>query len=193
MRKLKVHLLVMATCLFCISAHAGYTHYWTWHQKPSDIDLKACVVDMRRIVEVRTNLLVGPDGSGSVILDPLHVDLNGVGDDGHEPFVFPGELGFNFCKTAGKPYDEVVTACLLVARDHFPEDILSIDSDGSWSDGDWQEGTKLYTTVLGRPARNPMSPTARVVGWPYNLWIFIPLGLGLVVVVLWLPKILRRL
>jgi hypothetical protein len=102
-------------------------------------------------------------------------------------------LGFNFCKTAGKPYDEVVTACLLVARDHFPEDILSIDSDGSWSDGDWQEGTKLYTTVLGRPARNPMSPTARVVGWPYNLWIFIPLGLGLVVVVLWLPKILRRL
>jgi hypothetical protein len=28
-------------------AYAGYTHYWTWHEKPSDTDLKACIGEMR--------------------------------------------------------------------------------------------------------------------------------------------------
>ncbi len=192
MRNLQVHLLILATWAFWTSADAGYTHYWTWHQKPSDTELKACVDEIRRIVGVRTNILVGPDGSSSVILDTAHVDLNDIGDDAHEPFVFPGELGFNFCKTEGKPYDAVVTACLLIARDHFPQSTLSISSDGSWTDGDWQEGTKLYASVLGRSARNPMSPTWRVVGWPYNLCIFVPGALVVLAVALWLRKMLRK-
>jgi hypothetical protein len=47
---------------------------------------------------------------------------------------------------------------------------------------------KLYSSVLGRRARNPMSPTWRVVGWPYNLWIFVPTGLFALAVVFWVRK-----
>jgi hypothetical protein len=83
------------------------------------------------------------------------VDFNGVGDNAHEPFEFPGEEESNACKTEFKPYDEVVTACLLVAHDHFPSSVLTIASDGSW--GDWQDGARLYTSVTGRRAANPMS------------------------------------
>ena len=182
LRSSTVVLLALIAWAFCTTAQAGYTHYWTWHQKPGDTELKACIQDMGRIIAVRTNILAGPNGSGSEIIDPLHVDLNGIGDDAHEPFVFPGELGFNFCKTEVKPYDAVVTACLLVARDHFPQSVLSISSDGSWSQGDWDEGKKLYSSVSGRRARNPMSPLWREIGWPHNLWIFIPVLLISVVV-----------
>jgi hypothetical protein len=83
--------------------------------------------------------------------------------------VFPNELGFNFCKTAAKPYDSVVTACLLVARDHFSSSVLSIDSDGSWAAGDWQQGIDRYSKVLGRRPHNPMSSLWRVIGWRYSL------------------------
>jgi len=76
---------------------------------------------MRRIVDARRDLVHAEIGAASVT-------LNGLGEAGHEEFVFPGEVGFNFTKTAGKPYDEVVTACLLVARDHFPPPRLRIQS-----------------------------------------------------------------
>jgi hypothetical protein len=104
-----------------------------------------------------------------MLVDSTHVDLNGIGDDECEPCVFPGDLGFNFCKTRALPYDAVVTACLLVARDHFPSYELSISSDGSWPD-DWQDGSKLYSAVLGRTPKYPMSPVWRVVGWRYTLY-----------------------
>jgi hypothetical protein len=163
MRIFKIIVGVLLTCVFCARSHAGYTHYFTWHQKPNDADLKACISEMHRIIEARTNLLAGPDGTGNIIIDPLHVELNGIGDNAHEPFIFPGDLGFNFCKTEGKPYDVVVTACLLVAHDHFPSS-LSINRDGSWP-GDWRDGITLYSSVLGHPPHNPMSPVWRVVGW----------------------------
>jgi hypothetical protein len=175
-----------------MKAHAGYTHYFTWHQKPDDAALKACVGEMRRIIETRTNILAGPDGLGTMVIDPSHVDLNGIGDDAHEPFVFPGELGFNFCKTEGKPYDAVVTACLLVARDHFSSSILAIDSDGSWSEGDWQEGIKLYSSVLGRTPQNPMIPLWRVVGWRYSLYAYVPVALLMCLGLFWLRKRFRK-
>ena len=52
------------------------------------------------------------------------VCFNGIGGNGHEPFCFTREpdslhgkegFGFTFCKTAQKPYDEVVCAVLLAA------------------------------------------------------------------------------
>ena len=61
---------------------------------------------------------------------------------------------FQFTKTAYKPYDEVVTACLIVARDHFPPALLTIHSDGEWAE--WARGAALYEQVLGRPAHDPV-------------------------------------
>ena len=111
----------------------------------------------------------------------------------HEPFVFPGRAGFNFCKTNGKLYDAAVTACLLVARDHFSPDELKIDSDGQWEDGDWNAGAKLYQQVLGRAAANPINrsdePPAgpgidlpdRPEEWgPVSLLVVAGIGLGIV-------------
>lgn len=194
MRTIQICLSVFAVCLSCMSVHAGYTHYFTWNQKPSDADLKACVSEMRLVIEARKDILVGPDGPASaMIFDSTHVDLNGIGDDANEPFIFPGESGFNFCKTEGKPYDAVVTACLLVARDHFPSAVLLIGSDGSWDAGDWQDGAKLYSSVLSRPAQNPidgsgLGNTPPPVGMEHKndshirLWILLAAVLVLVAV-----------
>ncbi len=157
-----------------MKADAGYTHYFTWHEEPDEEALKACIGEMRRIIDARTNILAGPNGDGTIVMDSANVNLNGIGTNAHEPFVFPGATGYNFCKTAGKPYDEVVTACLLVARDHFPSPILSIESDGSWSDGDWNAGKNLYSSVLGRAPHDPMSSLSRVVGWRIGLMTYVP-------------------
>jgi hypothetical protein len=156
------YLVFAILALSCIHAPAGYTHYYTWKQPPDDASLKACVADMNRLIEARKSILVSPDLResipGSVNLSPTNVDFNGIGNHACEPFVFPfvfpEHSSFNFCKTRGEPYDQVVTACLLVARDHFPPSTLEIKSDGEWED--WKEGAILYSSVFGRPARNPM-------------------------------------
>lgn len=159
--------LALLTTVLCIPASAGYTHYFTWHQRPSAAALRDCVGEMRLLVEARRKKLAGPEGEGAPVIEAESLVFNGIGEDSHEPFVFPGTIertppipkldpGFNFCKTMGKPYDEVVTACLLVARDHFPVSVLAIGSDGSWVDGDWRDGTLLYSSVFRRLARNPI-------------------------------------
>jgi hypothetical protein len=80
------------------------------------------------------------------------VRFNGVGNDGHETFMLSrvtpkgrGDMAFNFCKTAMKPYDVYVTACLLLAKHHFGKDI-KISSDGDVSD--WQEGKALVKKIF---------------------------------------------
>jgi hypothetical protein len=169
--------------LSCTLARAGYTQYWTWKEKPDDKALKACIQEMRLIISARTNILANPDGNAgsTAIITETNVDLNGIGELSHEPFVFPGEPGFNFCKTAGKPYDAVVTACLMVARDHFPIKTLEIDSDGDWNSGDWNDGANLYASVLNRAANNPMVSWDILIGLLHRLWlpliILIPLGI----------------
>jgi hypothetical protein len=160
--------LTILLCILCIRANAGYTHYYTWHQEPDAVSMRECIGEMRLLVEARRAMLAGLEGEGAPLIESESLIFNGIGDDSHEPFVFPGTIvrtppvpqllpGFNICKTAAKPYDEVVTACLIAARDHFPISVLAIGSDGSWSGGDWRQGASLYSSVLRRPARNPIA------------------------------------
>ncbi len=154
-------------------AYAGYTHYWTWHARPDADALRACVADMSRVVETRRGSLADRQdrpGAAAVFVgsrtfadagDPgPDIVFNGIGDDGHEQFGFPlapftgDHPEFQFVKTAAKPYDEVVTACLIVARDHFRPEVLTIASDGTWPD--WAAGAALYEQVFGRTAKNPL-------------------------------------
>jgi hypothetical protein len=140
-------------------AQAGYSHYFTWRRPPDPETLVHCVADMRRLVQASPTLAqeVSLDKSG--IARQATIAFNGISDElMHEDFIFPGRIGFNFCKTSGKPYDAVVTACLLAARDHFPPEVLEIQSDGNWEQGDWEDGAELYCRLLGRPARNPITP-----------------------------------
>ena len=52
---------------------------------------------------------------------------------------------FSFCKTACKPYDKFVTACLIYAKLIFGKDVR-ISSDGDIAD--WQAGKKLVEKAL---------------------------------------------
>ncbi len=141
----------------CHSASAAHVHYFHWTDKPNEVRLKDCVAAMKRVLDAAPQLVAGPNREGPPIVELMKIEFNGRGDDGVQPFSFPGTSGMNACKTQLKPYDAVVTACLLVARDYFTPAELRIDSSGSWDDGDWADGAKLYARVFQRQATNPLN------------------------------------
>ena len=59
---------------------------------------------------------------------------------------------FEFCKTARKPYDAVVTAILIRAKVIYGS-CVSISSDGDWHE--WQAGRELYKQVFLEDAECP--------------------------------------
>jgi len=76
---------------------------------------------------------------------------------GHETFIVLRKVGsvdqviedgdprhFSFCKTARKPYDLMVTACLILYKHYFPE--VRISSDGDIDE--WKESFKFIAEVL---------------------------------------------
>jgi hypothetical protein len=140
-------------------AQAGLTHYWTWRRAPEREALRRCAVEQRRLLDARAAALhldlppPPPEEGGPGPLGPPLFAFNGSGEEASEPFVWPGRLGFNFCKTAGKPYDALVTAVLIAARDCFGPELLAIGSDAEWAD--WAPGAALYREVLGREAKSP--------------------------------------
>ena len=84
------------------------------------------------------------------------IGLNGKGDNAHEEFTMREhftENEPNFCKTARKPYDVVVTACLAVLKYRLGE-FFNVSSDGR-SD-DWTNGVELARKVLRRKVPNPI-------------------------------------
>jgi len=182
-------LAMFGVFLFAPAGWGGYTHYFTWHGKPDQAQLKKCLAKMRLVVDAARKDLAGPDGEGDPLVEPLQLQINGKGKDAHEPFYFPGQEGLNFCKTLAKPYDCVVTACLLVARDHFPEKVLEIASDGSWSEGDWAAGQALYEQVFGTSARNPMgSNNGGAEEGGLSPYLLVGILAGGVIFLLWVRK-----
>jgi hypothetical protein len=88
--------------------------------------------------------------------------FNGPGGDGHETMVLEREPKrlFQFCKTAYKPYDLLVTALLLIVWHH--SRAWNITSDGN-TDG-WQPAVELIEKTLGYKPEIPpgiRSPTER--------------------------------
>lgn len=72
------------------------------------------------------------------------VDMSGFVQYGSEP-ENKGKV-FNFCKTAFRPYDIAVTACLIIAKHHLGDRIV-IKTDGE--DPQWQDAKMLCYKVLG--------------------------------------------
>ena len=125
----------------------GYTHYYEAN-RPLDGDERRNLGDaIERIVETTDVPLAGWDGTGEVKFSGQGVTLNGVDDDGHETFTFPVGENFNFCKTAYKPYDEVVTA-ILIAADTLCPGAFRISSDGNAEE--WSPGLELARRALNR-------------------------------------------
>lgn len=73
--------------------------------------------------------------------------FNGTSKDGsdHETFaIFEDESEWSFCKTARKPYDLLVCACLIAARLILD---YKISSDGR--EPEWIEAFEYYAQVIG--------------------------------------------
>ena len=132
----------------------GYTHYWRQLRDFTDTEWN----ELARLTKLIT---VGV--STTVTLDPAEFNIdneeirfNGVGDDGHETFIltkkkrakadyeeqhaYDRQGAFDFCKTAGKPYDKYVVAvlCALYTMDRTKSIMSEIISDGRVED--WNEG-----------------------------------------------------
>jgi len=155
----------------------GYTHYW--HRKVDGSEpipfLARTIADMAEIIRRSPVPLAGLRGKPGTEPETSErgVVFNGLGDLSYEPFEFlialenrPWETDIEpwtlrFCKTERKPYDAVVTACLLAAKHHLGE-YIRIWSDGEWG-ADWRDGADLYELVFPEraPAGCPLEPRRR--------------------------------
>jgi hypothetical protein len=137
----------------------GYTHYW---YRPLELPRERWTPFLGDWLKVYDKLVLrglslsDPD---SPALPPVfHEGLVAFnGRPGWEPFLLsrryerqdfvkPDGRCFSFCKTARRPYDLAVTACLLVAKRAFGS-ILTVSTDGE--DADWQAARDLCQEVLG--------------------------------------------
>ena len=126
----------------------GFSHYWTINssitEKFPDFS-KDCQKVIKHEIKNGTKLSFeySEEDRAPVTNDTI-VRFNGPGEEGHETFlVSTSERGFQFCKTARKPYDTAATACLLLAKHHFGS-AIEITSDGG------PEGFNRAFLVLSR-------------------------------------------
>lgn len=124
----------------------GYTHYFSSQRNFTDAEWAALTSITRKIVlSVKNSIPLAfecDDENTPPLIDNEQIRFNGVGDDGHETFIVSKKHSsdFNFCKTAQKPYDEVVVAVLCAANSIAPS-ALDISSDGDA--GCWKNGCAL--------------------------------------------------
>lgn len=68
------------------------------------------------------------DADSKPVFSKDYIAFNGLGDDAHETAAVTKEAsGFEFCKTARKPYDSVVVEFYKLIRKHAPSTELISD------------------------------------------------------------------
>lgn len=142
----------------------GYTHYFKMLDNATPEMYKAFsdeAHEILRTAEINKGIQLA-DGMGEELTawqaDDERVMFNGFGDDAHETFLWtPNSTGFNFCKTAQKPYDVVVVA-VLIALGRAYGDAVEISSDGEYAD--WTDGAALYQMAVQRTAIIPIPVNA---------------------------------
>jgi hypothetical protein len=133
----------------------GYTHYYNTKNATDAESYRRGVNDACKIVRASpVPLADGMGDPGTLPETRGALSFNGVGDDSHETLHLAENptTGFNFCKTARKPYDVVVVAVLATMKDTMG-DGFAVSSDGDQSD--WEAGCKLASEVLGREIKVP--------------------------------------
>jgi hypothetical protein len=129
----------------------GYTHYFTIKEVPPQEAQDKVLRAAKAIVDyAKTELgLAIEDLSDTVI------NINGAPPEDYETFYVDfSELGFGFCKTNLRPYDQVVVA-ILMAMDTIMGDYVDVSSDGHSKD--WQAGQALACEALGTAIDLPSS------------------------------------
>lgn len=102
----------------------GYTNYWHRTNKEFDGDFVELVKDVFKRSAERGIILKDGWGENEPIADSLEICFNGNAETGleHETFFLPNtdnehfKSGFDFCKTAEKPYDWTVKEVLRLAE-----------------------------------------------------------------------------
>lgn len=113
----------------------GYTHYFETNKNPKPISLDELKKKVDNVLNEHKNIIRFECDEAKPALcevkdGEILIRFNGIGDDGHETFYFDSrEVGFNFCKTARKPYDVVVCKVLLYLKQYFG-DAIDVRSDG---------------------------------------------------------------
>lgn len=145
----------------------GYTHYSSRPKTLPVRKFRAAASDCRTVVEALCNekgfkLQREYDDPSPPVFDQSNIRFNGEGDNGHETFsidrvyrTYPeqskparGEGWFEFTKTARKPYDAAVCACLIVFHHHVGQS-YSVRSDGDDADEGWVAARETCQRVLG--------------------------------------------
>ena len=97
----------------------------------------------------KTNFAIfGWDGTGSPVFTSEKISFNGdasVGNDHETFYIEKYDDGFNFCKTARKPYDVAVCVALLCFAHNFG-DVFEYHSDGNIAKG--EEGWGLAKKIV---------------------------------------------
>jgi hypothetical protein len=142
----------------------GYTHYWTQRRNFSKAEWEVVLEDIGAILTYAQHDGGIPladcqgDHGTSPEITSEKIWFNGLGEDSHEAMCInrtrvrveewqrPEQLGWDFCKTARKPYDPVVIACLCylstITRKHDPatgEPIIGTEAFDVTSDGHGSE------------------------------------------------------
>lgn len=150
----------------------GYTHYYRVRDKYPPRIFKAITDDFKKLLPVIEDKMGVYTASGKEVvvlsdawgeggrptITDTEIIFNGLGEESHETFVLQQKLDkddfhtkekgfyFNFTKTARKPYDIAVTACLVIAK-HYLEDQIIVTSDGDMEE--WRPAMTLCQDILG--------------------------------------------
>jgi hypothetical protein len=128
----------------------GYTHYWNITRAVTPDEMTALAADARKIIAISGVSIRGWDGNLDAMLGPDAISFNGDAslDESGETFAIDENPRSDWCKTGRRPYDTVVVACLLAAKDRL-EQYIQLSSDGT--NADWKAGRALAVRALGRP------------------------------------------
>jgi hypothetical protein len=116
----------------------GYTHYWKINE-PIERQMRStsCKRESRRLLETAVDAGIPIDDEST----DGTIAFNGVDGNSHETFFIQvGDTGFNFCKTAEKPYDAVVTASLILLKKELGAEVCNF----RW----WMASLGRRTTAL---------------------------------------------
>jgi hypothetical protein len=125
----------------------GYTRYWNRTEKPLTQDFVDFCKEVFNKCEKRGIKICNWDGHGEPIATTEKIAFNGeYRNDGydlsHESFLLNSVAGFDFCKTARKPYDYAVRTILSEAKKQ--GFVTEVSSDGAnnkiYSDDDYING-----------------------------------------------------
>jgi len=145
--------------------YMGYTHYWDTNSiqgqaQQQEKSFKRAITQCQKIIQGYNTSLKSQDpkhyarlagySAHAQINQYGGLSINGVQEEGHESFDIREHFNQNtegdFCKTAQKPYDVVVVACLATLK-HYLKEGFNVSSDGDAAD--WADGVKLANKILG--------------------------------------------